>query len=39
MEMLAEIGVYPDATNLVATPTDIQWMVKAGYGPEVRAIY
>ncbi|HZY61087.1 MAG TPA: LysR family transcriptional regulator [Edaphobacter sp.] len=32
MEMLAEIGVYPNVTNLVATPTDIQWMVKAGYG-------
>ena len=32
MEMLAEIGVYSDVTNLVAAPTHIQWMVKAGYG-------
>jgi len=32
IEMLAEVGVYPEITNLVATPADIQWMVKDNYG-------
>lgn len=30
MEVLAEIGIKPKVSNLAATPTDIQWMVKSG---------
>ena len=32
MEMLAEIGIRPEISNLAATPTDIQWMVRSRYG-------
>jgi DNA-binding transcriptional LysR family regulator len=32
VEMLAEIGIQPEVTCLAATPADIQWMVRAGYG-------
>jgi DNA-binding transcriptional LysR family regulator len=32
VEMLTEIGIDPEASCLAATPADIQWMVRAGYG-------
>ncbi len=32
MEMLAEIGIHPDVSNLAASPSDIQWMVRSKYG-------
>ena len=30
--MLTEIGIDPEASCLAATPADIQWMVRTGYG-------
>jgi DNA-binding transcriptional LysR family regulator len=32
LEMLMEVGIDPEASCLAATPADIQWMVRAGYG-------
>ena len=32
VEMLMEVGIDPEASCLAATPADIQWMVRAGYG-------
>jgi DNA-binding transcriptional LysR family regulator len=32
MEMLAEIGIEPEATCLATTPADIQWMVQSSSG-------
>jgi DNA-binding transcriptional LysR family regulator len=32
VEMLMEAGIDPEASCLAATPADIQWMVRAGYG-------
>jgi DNA-binding transcriptional LysR family regulator len=32
VEMLREVGIDPEASCLAATPADIQWMVRAGYG-------
>jgi DNA-binding transcriptional LysR family regulator len=32
VEMLTEVGIDPEASCLAATPADIQWMVRAGYG-------
>ena len=32
VEMLMEVGIEPEASCLAATPADIQWMVRAGYG-------
>ena len=32
VEMLVEVGIEPEAACLAATPADIQWMVRAGYG-------
>jgi DNA-binding transcriptional LysR family regulator len=32
VEMLLEVGIEPEASCLAATPADIQWMVRAGYG-------
>ena len=32
VEMLVEVGIEPEASCLAATPADIQWMVRAGYG-------
>src|SRR6202044_2131184 len=32
VEMLMDVGIDPEASCLAATPADIQWMVRAGYG-------
>jgi DNA-binding transcriptional LysR family regulator len=32
VERLMEVGIDPEASCLAATPADIQWMVRAGYG-------
>jgi DNA-binding transcriptional LysR family regulator len=32
VEMLMEIGVHPEVFCSAATPTEIQWLVRAGYG-------
>ena len=32
VELLTEVGINPEASCLAATPADIQWMVRAGYG-------
>lgn len=32
MEMLAEIGIQPEVSNLASSPSDIQWMVRNKYG-------
>jgi DNA-binding transcriptional LysR family regulator len=32
VEMLMDVGIHPEASCLAATPADIQWMVRAGYG-------
>ena len=32
VELLTEVGIHPEASCLAATPADIQWMVRAGYG-------
>ena len=32
MEMLLGVGVIPEISCIAATPADIQWMVRAGYG-------
>jgi DNA-binding transcriptional LysR family regulator len=32
VEMLMDVGINPEASCLAATPADIQWMVRAGYG-------
>src|SRR5271156_946768 len=32
VEMLVDVGIDPEASCLAATPADIQWMVRAGYG-------
>ena len=32
MEMLHEVGVHPEVASTTATPHDIQWMVKSGFG-------
>jgi DNA-binding transcriptional LysR family regulator len=32
IEMLTQVGIDPAASCLAATPADIQWMVRAGYG-------
>ena len=32
VEMLMEVGIDPEASCLAATPADIQWMVRTGYG-------
>jgi DNA-binding transcriptional LysR family regulator len=32
MELFREVGIVPSLSNSARTPSDIQWMVKAGYG-------
>jgi hypothetical protein len=32
VEMLVDVGIDLEASCLAATPADIQWMVRAGYG-------
>lgn len=32
MEMLAEIGIKPEASCLATTPADIEWMIQSGSG-------
>jgi len=32
MEMLDVVGVHPEVASTTSTPSDIQWMVKSGYG-------
>jgi hypothetical protein len=32
VEMFKELGLSPSLANSARTPSDIQWMVKAGYG-------
>jgi hypothetical protein len=32
VQMIAEVGIDPEASCLAETPADIQWMVRAGYG-------
>jgi DNA-binding transcriptional LysR family regulator len=32
VELLIQVGIDPEASCLAATPADIQWMVRAGYG-------
>jgi len=32
VEMLTNVGIHPEASCLAATPADVFWMVRAGYG-------